>query len=254
MAQLTALALAGAIIGAVGTLVGTGGGWAMVPFFILAMGMEPAAAAGTSLAVVLLNAVSGTVAYMWQRRVLYRMALVYAAATIPGALAGPRLHALINRATFAMAFGVFLLVLSALLLRQRTPAPRVEGEAPYVPTRRVLGWGAVASLGVGVFSSVLGVGGGIIHVPVLVLALGVPVHVATATSHFVLAATSLAGVVGHAALGHVRWEIALPMGAGAVLGAQGGAWLSGRLPSDTIRRVLAVLLFVFAWSVMLGGR
>ena len=75
-------------IGALGTLIGAGGGWMIVPILLLGYGFAPQQAVGTSLAVVFLNALSGSIAYMAQRRVLYRMGTAFAAATIPGALLG----------------------------------------------------------------------------------------------------------------------------------------------------------------------
>jgi len=75
-------------IGALGTLIGAGGGWMIVPLLLFGYRFSPQEAVGTSLAVVFLNALSGSIAYMVQGRVLYRMGLAFAAATIPGALVG----------------------------------------------------------------------------------------------------------------------------------------------------------------------
>lgn len=78
------LFVAGLGIGALGTLIGAGGGWMIVPLLLFGYHFSPQEAVGTSLAVVFLNALSGSVAYMAQRRVLYKMGLAFAAATIPG--------------------------------------------------------------------------------------------------------------------------------------------------------------------------
>jgi hypothetical protein len=97
---------------------------------------------------------------------------------------------------------------------------------------------------VGYFSSLLGIGGGIIHVPVLAQLLSFPVHVATATSHFTLAIMALAGMLVHIATGTfhhgVRRTIFLTVG--VLAGAQLGAWLSNRIHSDWIIRGLAIAL------------
>ena len=111
--------------------------------------------------------------------------------------------------------------------------------------------GVVLSFLVGVISSLFGIGGGIIHVPFLIVILGIPVHTATATSHFVLAITSLTGTLAFLRHGQVRLPVAGSMGLGVLLGAQLGALLSMRLPSDPIRRTLAVALAVFAcWLIL----
>lgn len=245
--------LLGLAIGVVGTLVGAGGGWAMVPLFLLGFGMEPAHAVATSLAVVCLNALSGTAAYLAQRRVQLTMAALFSLATLPGALLGSSLVQHLDRRTFSVCFGAFLLVLAGLLWRGRGADHRAEA-GPVVPTPRQLGLGALVSAGVGVLSSLLGVGGGIIHVPFLVVALGMPIHAATATSHFVLAATSLAGAAAFAARGQVEWAVAVPAGLGAVVGAQVGARLSTVVPGRVLQRVLAVLLAVFAATLIAGVR
>ena len=84
---------------------------------------------------------------------------------------------------------------------------------------------------VGFLSSLLGIGGGVIHVPLMVAALGFPTHVATATSHFVLACLSLAAVLVHARAGTLAlgWSRAWPLAVGAVIGAQIGARISSRV-------------------------
>lgn len=104
--------------------------------------------------------------------------------------------------------------------------------------------GAGLSFFVGYISSALGIGGGIVHVPVLVRLLHFPVHVATATSHFILAIMALTGTLAHIASGSfyhgVRRTIAL--GIGALIGAQIGAMLSSRVKGSWIIRGLAVAL------------
>jgi hypothetical protein len=111
--------------------------------------------------------------------------------------------------------------------------------------------GMVVSFVVGAISSLFGIGGGIVHVPFLIVILGIPVHSATATSHFVLAITSLTGTLAFLRHGQVRVPVAASMGLGVLFGAQLGALLSLRLPSEPIRRILAVALAVFAcWLIL----
>jgi hypothetical protein len=115
--------------------------------------------------------------------------------------------------------------------------------------------GVLVSLVVGVISSVFGIGGGIIHVPFLIVVLGLPVHVATATSHFVLAISALAGALTFLALGHIHFPTVGLMGVGILLGAQVGARLSTGTRADVIRRVLAGSLAVVGVRMLLtGGR
>jgi len=101
------------------------------------------------------------------------------------------------------------------------------------------------SAGVGYVSTVLGVGGGFIHVPALVRLLGFPVHTATATSHFILAIMALIGTLAHIASGSFGpqgFRLTALLALGVVPGAQLGARLSNRVPGSRIIRGLGVVL------------
>ena len=104
--------------------------------------------------------------------------------------------------------------------------------------------GVVLSVFVGFVSSLLGVGGGFIHVPVLHSLLNFPVHIATATSHFVLVIMALTGTIVHVTQGvfvHGIWRTAV-LGTGVLIGAQAGARMSNRAGGQLIMRGLAVAL------------
>jgi uncharacterized membrane protein YfcA len=242
----------GLLVGAFGTLIGAGGGFLLVPILVLGFRFSPADAVGTSLALVCLNAMSGTMAYVRQRRVDFALGWPFAAATVPGAIGGAFLTRTLASDVFSLGFGVALLGIAALLLAGRTMSPsRRATERQLVDAAgethgyRVDVWRGVAlSLLVGLLSSVLGIGGGIIHVPFLIVALGLPVHVATATSHFVLSISALVGAATFLALGHVQIPMAAWMGLGVLLGAQVGARASLHASPVTIRRVLAASLGV----------
>lgn len=246
---------AGLLIGTLGTLIGAGGGWMIVPLLLFGLHFSPQQAVGTSLAVVFLNAFSGSIAYMVQGRVLYRMGLAFAVATIPGALLGATLVQYLGSRWFTLLFALFLLGMAFLLHKGRT----FGGATPRHPTPEelrslnspVMRSGIVLSFLVGVISSLFGIGGGIVHVPFLIVILGISVHAATATSHFVLAITSLAGTLIFLRNGQVAITIAAVMGAGVLLGAQAGARLSTRMPSEPIRRILAAAVTVFALGLIL---
>ena len=98
-------------------------------------------------------------------------------------------------------------------------------------------------LGVGIFGTLVGIGGGIIHVPLMIYLLGFPVHIATATSHFVLAVSSCMGVISHFLLDHIVWLPAIALGIGASLGAQIGAKLSKKTKPKIILVLLSCAVF-----------
>ena len=243
-------------IGALGTLIGAGGGWMIVPLLLLGYHFTPQHAVATSLAVVFLNALSGSVAYMVQGRVLYMMGLAFAAATIPGALLGAWLVQLFSSKWFTVLFGGFLLCV-ALFLHRGQQLLFVQGRGKEVTTNfqslrsPVMRLGILISFLVGILSSLFGVGGGIIHVPFLIVVLGIPVHAATATSHFILAITSLTGSLVFLRQGQIQLAAAASMGLGVLIGAQGGAFLSIRMRGEPIRRLLAAVLAIFALRLIL---
>ena len=257
MLTTTILFASGLGIGALGTLIGAGGGWMIVPILLLGFGFTPQQAAGTSLAVVFLNAFSGSIAYMVQRRVLYAMGIAFAAASVPGALLGAWLVQYLDPRAFSVLFGCLLLVIAIILHRgkhlvlfqstwERVGSARLQSfRSP------MMCLGIFVSFFVGVLSSLFGVGGGIIHVPFLIMVLGLSVHTATATSQFVLAITSLTGSLVFLRQGQIHLTAAASMGLGVMIGAQGGAWLSTRLTGEPIRRILAAALGIFALRMIL---
>jgi uncharacterized membrane protein YfcA len=249
----------GFAVGALGTLVGAGGGFLLAPLLLVLYPREqPAIIACISLAVVFLNALSGTVAYARMGRVDVRSGLLLSAATIPGAVLGALTTALLPRRTFDVVFGI-VLIAGAVLLLWRPHARATSGTGRF--HRRITDrdgtvheyaynpWLAGGlSVGVGYVSSLLGIGGGIIHVPVLTAVLGFPVHIATATSHFALAVMAGTGTAVHVATGAfvhgVRRTLAL--GIGVLIGAQVGARLSSRVHGTLIVRGLAAALVFVA--------
>jgi uncharacterized membrane protein YfcA len=114
------------------------------------------------------------------------------------------------------------------------------------------GWGLVLSFGVGFMSSILGIGGGIIHVPALINLFNFPAHIATATSHFILAISAATGSTTQLFEGNVQIAPAIAMAIGAIGGAQIGGALSRRLTGRWIVRGLALALIIVGLRLMLG--
>ena len=205
--------LLGFSVGAFGTLIGVGGGFILVPLFLLLFQWSPQHAIGTSLTIVLMNAVSGTIAYIRQGKVYYDAAIRFSLATLPGAFLGSYLAQYFTSNSFRITFGLFLVAIAALMFFRSSAKQDSIGfdRETFTYNQRM---GVLLSGGVGFLSSILGIGGGIIHVPAMVYLLGFPAHIATATSNFVLAVSAFAGVVSHYALGNILVEPALTIGVG----------------------------------------
>ena len=268
----------GLVIGAFGTLIGAGGGFIMVPALLLLYPNEKTELiTGISLAVVFFNALSGSLAYGRMKRIDYKSGIIFSIATIPGAVLGATSTAYVPRRAFDLIFGV-LMILGAVFLWLSTKERQAKGEG-YSEGRDSeaiqSSWtarefvdragmrhryaynpviGITLSLFVGFLSSLLGVGGGFIHVPALTRLLNFPVHIATATSQFVLAVMALAGTLVHIANGvfvsGVRRTLLLALG--VVVGAQIGAALSNRVGGKMIIRGLAVGLALVGLRLILS--
>lgn len=253
----------GFLVGTYGTIIGAGGGFIIVPLLVLLFPQDsPSMITAASLAVIFVNASSGTIAYARMKRISYRTGWLFAAATIPGALLGSWLTHFIPRKAFGLVFGILLVGVATFVAVSRGRGRKAEGgrgghgagarlmdtvtdtegrvhELRYNPVV-----GVALSLAIGCFSSLVGIGGGLIHVPVLTSLFGFPLHIARATSHFILVFTSLAGVVEH--LLDRTWPTHLLRDAclalGVVGGAQLGAWLSKKVSSRWIVVGLAAAL------------
>lgn len=248
------LTLLGLLTGLLGTLVGAGGGFILLPTLIfLYPALDPETITGISMTVIFFNALSGTVAYARMKRIDYRSGAVFAAVALPGAYLGTVVVRQISRPVFNLLAGVVLLTLAVFLLyRTRAKAAPAPEHVTHVGNRQ-LAIGGSLSAGVGFISSLIGIGGGIIHVPALVYMLGFPVHAATATSHFVLVFTAATAVAGHLATGSLEpmWREIASLSVGVVVGAQIGARLSKKVKGVWIVRGLAGAMGLVSLRILL---
>jgi uncharacterized protein len=272
MDNIYLLILLGFLIGTIGTLIGAGGGFILVPILII---MHPDFSPGTitaiSMAVVACNAISGSVAYMSSKRVDYKAGIIFALFTIPGSILGVLTTQEIPRNVFDVIFGVLLISLAVYLFinggKKTTVQKPVTEHKGWVQQHLVDKWnekydyaydmrkGNILSVFVGYFSPLLGIGGGIIHVPAMVEWLRFPVHIATATSHFILAIMATVSVIVHYFHGSYSDPLVLKMVVGLIIGvvggAQLGAFLSRRMHGKLIIQGLAVALSIVGLRILL---
>ena len=256
-------------VGAYGTLIGAGGGFVLMPLLLLLYPHDsPELLTSISLAVVFFNTLSGSGAYAAMKRIDYKTGFLFAGATIPGAVLGALNTAYVPRHLFDLIFGVILLAAAVFIGLRPAEAKTLKRGKPGSPHRmnRHLvdthglvydysfnpGLGVGISLVVGYISSFLGIGGGIIHVPALSYFLNFPVHIATATSHFILAFMALAGTVVHIMTGTFSHGVhrTVSLAIGVLIGAQFGAHLSERLKGVWIIRSLAIALGLIALRIL----
>jgi uncharacterized protein len=260
------LAVLGILVGMIGTLIGAGGGFILAPILLLVYPKESTdTVTSISLCVVFFNALSGSRAYAQMKRIDFPSGILFSMAGVPGAILGAITSSHIPRRPFDLAFGGLMIATCVFLIGSAAKRPTMTPGAPggsaapdsmhathrLTPRNRAIGIGLSAL--VGYVSSLLGIGGGIVHVPVLTHILGFPVHTATATSHFVLAITALVGTVTHIATGvfHHGFRRAAALSVGVLLGAPFGARLSSRLHAAWITRGLAVALGFVGLRILL---
>jgi hypothetical protein len=250
------LVLLGFFTGTYGSLVGVGGGFVLVPVMLMVYAdtfEDPAVITAISLAVVFLNSVSASWAYGRMKRIDYRVGIPFAIATVPGAILGAGATTLVDRHTFILVFGLFMMGMAAFLFLKPARGKAEGGggkggggaqELPRLLPRGRFAVGLGASLLVGFLSSFLGIGGGVLHVPMMIYVLQFPVHIATATSQFILAITSMSGAGTHLVTGTLArgaFQV-LFLSIGVIFGAQAGAQLSRHLHGAWIVRGLALAI------------
>ena len=268
--QVLAYFTLGLCAAAYGTLIGAGGGFIIVPMLLILFGFGAQDAAGTSLAVVFVNAISSTYLFSRQGRIDFRTGSLLAVATIPGAIMGAYIASSLDPRTFRWIFGALMAAVAIFILvrppnASRTVPPGTVTQLPWRVYRRFADAGGqvfeytynpVGALAfcfvIGFLSSMLGIGGGIMLTPALILVFGVPAHVATATAQVALLVSSGFGSLSHLSLGHVQFLPALPMAAGVLAGSQVGAAISKRLNAKILVRVLAIGMLLVGLRLAIG--
>ncbi len=246
--------LAGGLFGAV---LGIGGGVLIVPLLVLGFDVPLPTAVGVSLVCVVATSTGAAAWNVRAGRADVRLAILLEVGTVLGALAAGLAAPIFPDRVLAGAFAVLMLYVGIAMLRTARPAaapadPAIDPSAPDGPgapayrSHRVPE--AVAgSVGAGVISALLGVGGGVVKVPLLRLVMGVPMHVASATSSYIIGVTAAAGAYPYLLRGQVDAAVAGPMVLGVAAGAAAGAALAPRLQA----RWLALLFAAVAAYVAL---
>lgn len=257
-AALLALIVVGFAVGFLAGLVGIGGGVLIVPFLYffyahaawsgvsIPPSLHATVAHATSLFIIIPTAMAGTATYARNGLVAWRTALPVAVFSMVLAAVAAKLATSMPPEVLKVAFGTFLVLTGIQLLTRR--AARVSGP----PRSNLVAAGATGAL-VGIFSALLGVGGGLVAIPMLMYVVRLDIRHIAATSLAIVAFAATAGTVtymltgagtmglppGH--VGYVHVAAALPMLPGAVLAARWGARLNQRLDARKLRWIFAVM-------------
>jgi uncharacterized membrane protein YfcA len=228
--------------------VGLGGGFVVVPVLRIALGIAPMTVAGTSLLFVLANVASSAVGYLRQKRVDLALAAPLALGAIPGSIAGVAAVKNVNETWFDSVYALLLIVLAILVMRRRAIESRAVGERTFAH-RAVVAVPAGAILGA--LSSMFGIGGGIVMIPLFLIAARMPPHVVAATTSVIVALTAPVGVVAHAFAGDIDWNAAVPLVIGGLAGGAVAPAVAKRVSSPRLITLLACGLVAAAAGLAL---
>jgi uncharacterized membrane protein YfcA len=272
--NLWALGGVGLIAGLLGAMLGVGGGVLIVPILTLALHLPIQVAIGSSLVAIVANACTAAGIYTKARLTNIKLGLLLETTTIPGAIIGGFAATAIAPSILSALFGLLLIYVAYTMVARRYLVSEdvLDGDnsssqdndttnlssslsdsyydqnldevVTYKVTRIPVGLGT--SFFAGILSSLLGIGGGIVNVPVMHMVMGVPMKAAIATSTFMIALTAATGAFIYQYYGNIQHFVIAPLVIGIVIGARIGVELTQRAGGLVLRRIFGVLLFLVA--------
>jgi len=263
------LLMLGFIVGLPASMCGLGGGFILVPTLILVFNLSPQNAIAISLVAMCGTTISASLGYIKQKRVDYKLALLYDIFDIPGVIVGAYLTTILPKNLLIGLCGFFILFLSLLMLRNlRARKLSTKNKESNMTCN---GWGrkvsdsmnqvfeykirrpsliVISSLMSGLVTGLAGLGGGITDTTTMIL-LGIPSHIAIASSEFAMALTNGAGVITHGFLQNISIGYAIPITIGTILGAQVGVLVAKRTKHKTLKTLLSVVSLLFSIRLIL---
>jgi len=263
------LLMLGFIVGLPASMCGLGGGFILVPTLILVFNLSPQNAIAISLVAMCGTTISATLGYIKQKRVDYKLALLYDIFDIPGVVVGAYLTTILPKNLLIGLCGFIILFLSLLMLRNlRARKLSTKNKESNMTCN---GWGrkvsdsmnqvfeykirrpsliVISSLMSGLVTGLAGLGGGITDTTTMML-LGIPSHIAIASSEFAMALTNGAGVITHGFLQNISIGYAIPITIGTILGAQVGVLVAKRTKQKTLKMILSIVSLLFSVRLIL---
>lgn len=230
-------------------LLGGGGSILTVPIFVYVLGYDPKPAIAMSLAVVSATSIVGVLGHWRAGRVDLRVALMFGAVAMIGSVVGTRLATLVSGSLQLAIFGAVMLAAAGFMFRSATPTHAITDDA----TTSLLALTPVA-FGVGVLTGLVGVGGGFLIVPALVLLGRLPMKQAVGTSLLVIAMNAFAAFLGYLGEVTVAWGVMGLFTALAIVGIVGGTWLVRFVPQRALKRAFAVFLILMGSLILYQNR
>ncbi len=244
---LLLLAALGLLGGVLSGLVGVGGGIIFVPALVYAAGWNIQEAVAASLVLIVFSSLSGTLRNIRsENQINWRVTAILSAVVAPAALVGVFASHFFGKLVVEVAFALLLLALAYPTARGRSEQ---EGGTRRIPLPLVL----LAGLAIGVLAGLLGVGGGALLVPLMVLGFGSSTKSAASNSLAIIFSTGIVGAAGYIAIGYGYLLMNLPpLIVGALVGAWVGTHARNILPEKVVRWGFGVLMVVVAVRILAG--
>ena len=268
VAQSIELLIASAGAAVLGSMLGLGGGVFLVPIFTLFFDVDQKLAIGASAIAVATNSVVGSTVHLESRFTNLRFAMMLQVATAAGALIGAIVGVWAPERAINVIFGIVLLYAGLSMAIKRASSQVDSSQAPdphgiaatfvdpatkrtirYVPQRLRLGL-SVSGLAGGL-SGMLGVGGGVIQVPLMNVLMGVPMKAAAGTSSFMVGVTAVATAAVYYSSDKIDPRIVVPAMVGIFVGSQFGSRLTRRVPAQRLTLLFVLILAYLALSLLL---
>ena len=245
----------GLFAGLFGSVLGLGGGVLIIPMLTLVFGVPMREAIAASLVCVIATSSGAASLYVKRRLCDIRLGMTLELATTLGAIAGGVIAGLLNAQTLSILFSALLLYTAWTMLRKRdridNPADSGDGDTSYRTNRLPLGMGA--SFLAGNVSGLLGVGGGVVKVPVMYMIMGVPLKTALATSNFMIGVTASAGAFVYFSRGEVHPLVAGSTMLGVFLGASLGSRLLPKIRAEYLKKAFVLVLVYLSLEMLFKG-
>jgi uncharacterized membrane protein YfcA len=256
------LAICTFVVAIIASMLGQGGGVVYTPLQVW-LGIRFHVAATTSLFLIMVTSVSASMVFHKANRIDWPLAIALESVTAVGAFSGGLASGWLSESTLAHIFAGVVGVAAIFMilpLRQREPYTdgrggllawrRIQGDHPYYVNMALA---LPAAFLAGVFSGMLGVGGGIMKVPLLVLLLRVPMDIAVGSSALMVGVTALGGFAGHLPHGHWNWKLSLILAAAVFIGGQIGSRVTVRLDKEKLRAGFGWFLLLVATTMVIKG-
>lgn len=266
-----ALGLAAASAAILGSMLGLGGGVFIVPLFTLYLGVDPKIAVGASAIAVVTNSVVGSSNHLRNGLTNIRLSMLLQISTAIGAIAGAAIAIWVDASFLKVVLGLILVYSAVSMLRNRKlaypnseliePDPLMLGASYHDPTSgddvryipRRVPVGMSISTGAGVLSGMLGIGGGVIQVPMMNLVMKMPVKAAAGTSSFMVGMTAVATAAIFYSDGKIDPQVAVPAMLGVFVGSSLGSTLTRRLKTDRLILLFFIILTYLGLSMILDA-